>query len=189
MNTIKYLEKQTKIFHVFLGLALTASIGLIDFLVGPNVSLSIFYVIPLSMITWFIHKKAGFLLAFICIIMPIIINTKLFFYKKSEYYLINLWNIGMQFIFFLIIIFLISKLKTSVKEKEKIIQEKLNVTLKEITVLKSFLPICSSCKKIRDENNQWIDVEVYISHHTKTQFSHGICPDCAKKLYPNIFSN
>ena len=64
--------------------------------------------------------------------------------------------------------------------------------LSEIRILKSFLPICSSCKKIRitdsDENNEesWQSIESYISEHTDTRFSHGICPDCKKQLYPEL---
>ena len=50
--------------------------------------------------------------------------------------------------------------------------------------LGTFLPICANCKKIREEDGSWIPIEAYISDHSETEFSHGICPDCAKKLYP-----
>jgi len=45
------------------------------------------------------------------------------------------------------------------------------------------LPICASCKKIRDEENYWQNIETYIGEHTEASFSHGICPACAQKLY------
>jgi len=47
------------------------------------------------------------------------------------------------------------------------------------------LPICSSCKKIRDDQGYWQKVESYISAHTGAEFTHGICPDCMSKLYPS----
>ncbi|MDA8405861.1 MAG: hypothetical protein M0T73_03235, partial [Deltaproteobacteria bacterium] len=47
-----------------------------------------------------------------------------------------------------------------------------------------FIPICSSCKKIRDDKGYWRQVEEYVSEHSEALFSHGICPDCMKKLYP-----
>ncbi|MCD4678212.1 MAG: hypothetical protein K8S18_19800 [Desulfobacula sp.] len=54
---------------------------------------------------------------------------------------------------------------------------------KEIKKLKGFLPICSSCKKIRDDKGYWEQVDVYIQKHSDTLFSHGICPECSEKLY------
>lgn len=54
-------------------------------------------------------------------------------------------------------------------------------------VLGGILPICSGCKKIRDENETWQDLESYITHHSDAEFSHSFCPDCAHKLYPEVF--
>ena len=58
----------------------------------------------------------------------------------------------------------------------------------EIKTLSGFIPICASCKKIRDDKGYWQAVEVYIRDRTDAQFSHSICPDCARKLYPEYFS-
>ena len=56
--------------------------------------------------------------------------------------------------------------------------------LEEVKTLGGLIPICASCKKIRDDKGYWSAVESYISKHTDAEFSHGICPDCMKKLYP-----
>jgi len=53
-----------------------------------------------------------------------------------------------------------------------------------VKALKGMIPICYSCKKIRDDKGYWERIEEYISKHSDAQFSHGICPDCLKKLYP-----
>ena len=55
-----------------------------------------------------------------------------------------------------------------------------------IRILEGFLPICANCKKIRHEEN-WDQVEKYITEHSLAQFSHSICPDCMKKLYPELY--
>lgn len=55
-----------------------------------------------------------------------------------------------------------------------------------INTLGTFLPICASCKRIREENGSWTQIEKYISDHSDTEFSHGICQDCSKKLYPEF---
>lgn len=63
---------------------------------------------------------------------------------------------------------------------------KLQKSLEEIKTLKGIVPICSNCKKIRDDKGYWEQVEAYVSRHTEARFSHGICPECAKKLYPEF---
>ena len=63
---------------------------------------------------------------------------------------------------------------------------KLSDYISEIQTLRGILPICSSCKKIRDDKGYWNQIESYIQKHSEAQFSHGICPDCAKKFYPDL---
>jgi len=77
----------------------------------------------------------------------------------------------------------ISKRKAIEKEKEKLIRN-LKTALDEIKTLKGIVPICASCKKIRDDKGYWNHLETYIQKHSQAEFSHGICPDCAKKIYP-----
>jgi PAS domain S-box-containing protein len=57
----------------------------------------------------------------------------------------------------------------------------------EVEQLRSLLPICSGCKAIRDDHGYWNQLESYISEHFETNFSHGLCPACAEKLYPDFF--
>ncbi len=56
----------------------------------------------------------------------------------------------------------------------------------EIRALKGLLPICSNCKKIRDDKGYWHMVEVYIAEHSEADFTHGICPECVGKMYPGL---
>ncbi len=69
------------------------------------------------------------------------------------------------------------------QEKERLIRE-LRDALSQIKTLSGLLPICAACKKIRDDHGYWRQIEAYIREHTQANFSHSICPDCAKKLYP-----
>ena len=69
--------------------------------------------------------------------------------------------------------------------REKLIAE-LQEALSKVKTLSGLLPICASCKKIRDDQGYWQQVEVYIQDHSDVDFSHGICPDCARKLYPDF---
>lgn len=73
------------------------------------------------------------------------------------------------------------------REKEKLLAE-LSTALEQIETLRGILPICASCKKIRDEDNQWHHIESYIRSRSQAEFSHGICPECLKKLYPEYLN-
>lgn len=73
------------------------------------------------------------------------------------------------------------------EERQKLIVNLQNA-LNEIKTLRGFIPICASCKKIRDDAGFWTEIEIYVRDHTEAQFSHGICPDCARKLYPDMFA-
>ena len=64
--------------------------------------------------------------------------------------------------------------------------EELQKALGEVKQLSGILPICASCKKIRDDAGYWKQIESYITSHSDAQFSHGICPECVKKLYPGL---
>jgi CheY-like chemotaxis protein len=74
------------------------------------------------------------------------------------------------------------------RERERLITE-LEKALQEIKRLSGLLPICASCKKIRDEKGGWHPIEEYIASHSEADFSHGICPDCAQRLYPEIYAH
>ena len=63
-----------------------------------------------------------------------------------------------------------------------------NKLYKRIRVLEGFIPICASCKKIRNAEDQWEQMEKYITQHSLAQFSHSICPDCARQLYPDLYN-
>ncbi|MCX6914433.1 MAG: PAS domain-containing protein [Verrucomicrobia bacterium] len=68
-------------------------------------------------------------------------------------------------------------------ERERLIQE-LQVALAQAKLLSGLLPICAYCKKIRDDQGYWKQIESYIAGHSEAKFSHGICPECVHKLYP-----
>jgi PAS domain-containing protein len=72
------------------------------------------------------------------------------------------------------------------EDKLTIHKDELEKALSEIKTLQGIIPICASCKKIRDDQGYWSQVEVYIHQRSDAEFSHSICPDCAGKLYPGI---
>ncbi len=77
--------------------------------------------------------------------------------------------------------------------REKVIEEKrlvgeLREALDQVKRLSGLLPICATCKKIRDDKGYWNEIESYICEHSEADFTHGICPECAEKYYPEFFN-
>lgn len=67
------------------------------------------------------------------------------------------------------------------------LNKELEQALNKVKTLSGMLPICASCKKIRDDKGYWQQIELYVREHSEAEFSHGICPECAKKLYPEYY--
>ena len=86
------------------------------------------------------------------------------------------------------------KLKGAMDAQKRInalLEEKnraLKQAMENVKVLQGLLPICCSCKKIRDDSGSWTAIEGYISEHSEAEFSHGLCPDCNQELYPEIYN-
>jgi PAS domain S-box-containing protein len=70
-------------------------------------------------------------------------------------------------------------------EHERLVQE-LEDALASLKILRGFIPICASCKKIRNDSGYWQQLEVYMRDHSEAQFSHGVCPECMTRLYPEF---
>lgn len=96
------------------------------------------------------------------------------------------------FIVPLLYVFFYRPFLLGIKERKKAEMEKdatifeLKKAIDEIKILKGFIPICANCKKVRDDAGYWQQIEVYIRDRSEAEFSHGICPDCAKQLYPGL---
>lgn len=76
-------------------------------------------------------------------------------------------------------------IRYSIERKKLVV--KLQDALDRINTLNGMLPICSNCKNVRDDKGYWNKIEEYISTHSKAEFSHSICPECAKVLYPEFY--
>jgi hypothetical protein len=85
-----------------------------------------------------------------------------------------------------------ARLSSELSERQRLLEEvnekndSLRAAISEIKTLRGILPICSHCKKIRDDKGYWSQIEAYIQDHSDAEFSHGICKECAQKYYPDM---
>lgn len=163
---------------------LLISIGYLDYLTGYEIGFFVFYFLPLGIAAWYHGKKTAIATSIIAAIVWHAADILSGHAHSAEY--IRYWNSIVRLISFTLFSFLLASLRTTF-DKEVELNRELKKALTEIKKLTGLLPICASCKKIRNDKGYWEQLEVYIEDHSDAQFSHGICPDCAKKLYPEYY--
>jgi thiamine transporter ThiT len=154
-------------------------IGILDWVTGYELSFSIFYFMPISLAAWYMSARWAMVAALLSGITWFLAD-KLAGHTYSSI-LLQDWNAWSRFISFIAIAGSVARIR-QLLDRERQIAAQLKQALSEIKVLEAFLPICAECKKIRDKNGDWQELEVYISQHSNTQFSHGYCPECAKRV-------
>ena len=186
MYFIDYLAKKPTPFTWVIALLLNLLIGVIDYLTGYELAMGVFYLMPIGLLSWLVNRRAGIIMSVIGI--ATIMTANLFAGKVIQSYLTEYWNILVYVCFFIVVVDLVSGEKI-ISDNNKILIGKLQKSLDEIKTLSGLLPICSACKKIRDDDGYWKQIEHYISEYTEAKFSHSICPDCKEKLYPGFGKN
>lgn len=166
------------------GLAIDLVIGYFDYVTGTDIGLSVFYLIPIILVVWMSGTMPGLFMAAIALVTMSATDHASGTVFPSL--LIEIWNDLVHLTFFVVIIFLVSRLKAEMDERSRLIGE-LRDALAEVRTLSGLLPICAWCKNIRDDKGYWNRVESYIEKRTGAEFTHGICPECARKVYPELF--
>ena len=186
MKLVDKLKSKSQLTVFVYAFLLNIIIGYIDYVTGYDLGISAFYLAPIGLVVWFMHsrKSAGIYMAIITSIT--VTASNLLAGQMLRYYAVEIWNTVVHFAFFAISALLIYEVKSSLEKREKLISE-LQQTLEQVKTLSGLLPMCSSCKKIRDDKGYWSQVEVYIIEHSEAMVSHGICPECAQRLYPTLY--
>lgn len=159
----------SKLFPGYLsGLALVILLG--DYVAGPTIQFPILYLIPVSLASWYSGFSWG--LAF-AVTMPLIC---LYFYGMLWPIHLTMFDASINTIIRILVLggmaFLVSR--TAMQTR---------ALAKRVNVLEGILPICSFCKKIRDQNNTWQPLEQFITDRSNAQFTHGFCPECGQRHY------
>jgi hypothetical protein len=152
---------------------------LLDWTTGYELHFFVFYFLPVSLGAWFLNLGATVALAFACAISWSAADFLSGHTYSSIFY--AFWNAAIRLLAFLLIGLFINKIKLLLDRERKISQD-LHRSLAEIKVLEAILPICAQCKKIRNQEGHWQQLELYIGEHANTKFSHGYCPECAMKI-------
>lgn len=161
-------------------------VGWLDYTTGPELGFFVFYFIPLAFMAW--YGTALWSLCFSALASVLWFAADNYAGHHYSSLSIGYWNAGARLLAFVFVTLVITRVK-HLFYRERQLNEELSRAMAEIKVLSGLLPICASCKKIRDEQGAWHQIEVYISKRSEAIFSHGICPECLVRLYGHKFSS
>jgi hypothetical protein len=141
-----------------------------DYFAGPFIQFPVTYLIPISLASWYSGRRWGLALSFAMPLTRFVYNIA--FWTIPWTVVEASANCIIRITVFALFTILIDRLARRTKSLNK-----------EVDLLTGLLPICSFCKRIRDDKNRWQPIETYISERTEASFSHGVCPECAEKHY------
>jgi hypothetical protein len=144
----------------------------LDFFIGPLIIFPITFILPVIVAAWFCRSYYAYALA---IVQPLVRFGFTFDWQLPWGVAVSIINTAIRIIVLALIAYLVARTARQTRELAK-----------RINLLEGILPICSLCKKIRDEQNHWQPVEVYVSNRSEASFSHSLCPDCLKRDYKNL---
>ncbi len=149
-----------------------AIILVIDYYVGPYVNFPVFFILPVLFSAWYGGRSWGLVFA---VTLPL-----------ARFYFSATWNLPgtllelmVNSVARMVVFILIAVLADQVASQTRELKH-------EVQTLEGLLPICSHCKKIKNDDGNWEVMERYISDHSQAEFTHGICPSCLEKHYPDI---
>ncbi len=145
-----------------------------DYITGPFIQFPILYLVPIGLGSYYNGRVWGLIFA---LGMPLIHLCFLNLWEEAPWTIFEATiNALIRIFVFVIFAYLVERVVTQKRELEK-----------EVHILRGILPICSFCKKIRDKDEKWVALEDYITVHSEAEFSHGLCPECVEKHYPDYF--
>jgi hypothetical protein len=145
-----------------------------DYLLGPYIAFPFMYVIPVAVSAWFCRP---FYTYFLAIIQPLI-RLGFPFSRQTPWNTADaVINTAIRVAVLILFAYLISRTARQTREQAR-----------RVNLLEGILPICSLCKKIRDEHDHWQPVEVFVSNRSEALFSHSLCPDCLKRDYKHVYN-
>jgi hypothetical protein len=158
---------------------------LVDLTMPLGVAVGILYIVPVLLSMWAPDRLSTFVLAAVA---SLLIVAGYLWSPPGPSVWQSVINRALSLLAVWVTAVLIVQRRILEQRREKAVQARARA-LDEVKVLRGFLPICSNCKRIRDDDGYWKQVEAYIADHSEAQFSHSICTECAMKLYPDLYAD
>lgn len=162
---------------------LLVSIFFLDLSIAPGVAVGVLYVVVVLLSLWTPHNRVTLIFSLVASLLIITV----FLYKPT---IVEMWKVVFNrgiALFAVWVTAILGITRKKIEQQRDMIHRERDKAIREVRILRGFLPICSSCKKIRDDRGYWTQIEGYIKEHSEAEFTHSICPECAEKLYPDFY--
>jgi len=159
--------------HPLVWIALALLVLLADYSTGPFIQFPILYLVPVMLAAWFHHRAWAYALA---AAMPVCRLYDAVLWHAPWSFAEDATNSGIQIAVLMLVAYFVQRTAREARAMRREVQQ-----------LEGLLRICSHCKKIRNDEEAWEPLELFIGRRTEAQFSHGLCPECAQKHYSRYF--
>lgn len=157
-------------------LAFVALVAVVDYAGGYEMDVFVFYFLPVAVAAWSGSGPLAYAVAMLCAFAWLAMDS-----LSGHVYLhpANMWwNAGVRLLSFLLIAHDVARIRAHLDRESHARRE----AMRELHTLCGLLPICASCKKIRDDQGYWRQLEHFIENHSDARFTHGLCKACAEKM-------
>jgi hypothetical protein len=158
-----------------LGIPLTILVALLDYYTAEELNVTLLYLGPIALASWKLGKKEAIVVAAFSALIWFV-EDRLRPGSMGSLLIPALNMVGL-FGFFLTVVLILTSLRKAFTAQQRLIAE-LEEALGRVKTLSGLLPICSWCKRVRDDRGYWRAVEAYVEEHSDAEFTHGICPEC-----------
>lgn len=163
-------------------LGLTVGIAWLDARTVYELSFSAFYLIPIAIATWWNGRALGIATSLLCLAGWLIATRVSGHVYSHPFYLY--WGAFNELLSFLALAFILGWLRKTLRA-ERAANDALSRALDNVKELEGLLPICSWCKKIRNDKGTWEAIETYVGRRSKATFTHGMCAECRSRAFPD----
>ena len=172
---------QTAVFFWAVALIILGAVGWFDYATGYELRVFALYFLPVWLIGWHVGLRSGIYMALFAAGTGFAADH----WSGHTYASPGIagWNALMELGASIVVAGIASVVRTQLRAYEKLNTELFEM-MAQIKRLEGLLPICSACKQIRNDRGEWELMEKYITTHSEAQFSHSVCPECARQLYP-----
>lgn len=172
-NAIKSINNLYEHSIIISCLLAAATVLAIDYFTGRHIQFPIAYILPIGMAAWQEKKLMAYAMA---LFLPLMRVGFFFPWNEAQSIHFAVYNAMINISALTFYAYLVNRTAWQTR-----------LLRKKVKILEGILPICASCKRIRTEKGEYVQMEKFITERSEASFSHGICPECAQKLYPEYF--
>jgi len=173
------LKNSNQLLWLLLLTAAVFCLGILDYLTGWEFGFFVFYFIPITFVAYRFKTASVIYISLLCSLIWFSADLLSGHPHIDTWY--PFWDAAIRLTAFLLVGLSFNKSSSQLK-KEVVLTAELREALSQVKTLTGLLPICCSCKKMRDDNGYWQQIEVFLAEHSDAKFTHGYCTNCAEKF-------